>query len=356
MADFEVVTEIIDVQFPAPAVVDIVMVEGPRGQEGPPGPPGTTEWGGITDKPAVIAAGATQADARTAIGAGTSSLTLGSTNSTAKPGDYTPIYAEVVAALGFTPSPVGHSHTESDITGLATTLAGKSNVGHSHAESDITGLVSSLAGKAASTHSHTESDITGLTSDLAGKEPTITAGTTAQYWRGDKSWQTPDKTAVGLGNVDNTSDANKPVSSATTTALALKANLAGTTTFTGTVSATNPRWTSPLIANGLFDADGNPLIVINKATGGVNYFTLGNAAAGAALTFAATGSDTDIGVNISSKGSAAVQINSRNAVTRVSVPASASAAGVADTVAWDSSYFYTCIATNTWVRTALATW
>ena len=39
---------------------------------------------------------------------------------------------------------------------------------------------------------------------------------------------------VGLGNVDNTSDANKPVSTATQTALDLKANLAGPT-FTGTV-------------------------------------------------------------------------------------------------------------------------
>ena len=35
-------------------------------------------------------------------------------------------------------------------------------------------------------------------------EPVITAGTTAQYWRGDKSWQTLDKTAVGLGSVENT--------------------------------------------------------------------------------------------------------------------------------------------------------
>lgn len=34
-------------------------------------------------------------------------------------------------------------------------------------------------------------------------EPTITAGTTAQYWRGDKSWQTLDKTAIGLNNVTN---------------------------------------------------------------------------------------------------------------------------------------------------------
>jgi hypothetical protein len=41
-----------------------------------------------------------------------------------------------------------------------------------------------------------------------------------------------DKTMVGLTNVDNTSDANKPVSTATQTALNLKANLASPT-FTG---------------------------------------------------------------------------------------------------------------------------
>jgi hypothetical protein len=43
------------------------------------------------------------------------------------------------------------------------------------------------------------------------------------------------KTNIGLSNVDNTSDASKPVSSATSTALNLKANLASPT-FTGTVS------------------------------------------------------------------------------------------------------------------------
>ena len=41
---------------------------------------------------------------------------------------------------------------------------------------------------------------------------------------------------VWLGNVDNTSDINKPVSTATQTALNLKANLAWPT-FTGTVYA-----------------------------------------------------------------------------------------------------------------------
>lgn len=41
---------------------------------------------------------------------------------------------------------------------------------------------------------------------------------------------------VGLGNVDDTSDANKPVSTAQQTALDLKANLASPT-FTGTPAA-----------------------------------------------------------------------------------------------------------------------
>jgi len=54
------------------------------------------------------------------------------------------------------------------------------------------------------------------------KEGTITAGTTSQYWRGDKTFQTLDKSAVGLSNVDNTSDLSKPISTATQTALNLK--------------------------------------------------------------------------------------------------------------------------------------
>jgi len=81
---------------------------------------------------------------------------------------------------------------------------------------------------------------------LAGKENTITAGTTAQYWRGDKSFQTLDKTAVGLANVDNTSDTNKPVSSATQTALnakadssALSAHTSATTSVHGIANTAN---------------------------------------------------------------------------------------------------------------------
>ncbi len=80
---------------------------------------------------------------------------------------------------------------------------------------------------------------TAQTSALATKEPTIAAGTTSQFWRGDKSFVTLDKAAVGLANVDNTSDANKPVSTAQSTALGLKASLVSPV-FTGTPVSTTP--------------------------------------------------------------------------------------------------------------------
>lgn len=73
---------------------------------------------------------------------------------------------------------------------------------------------------------------TDLNTALSGKEASIVIGTTAQYWRGDKTWQTLNKAAVGLANVDNTADVSKPVSTAQQTALNAKENTitAGLTT------------------------------------------------------------------------------------------------------------------------------
>jgi hypothetical protein len=55
------------------------------------------------------------------------------------------------------------------------------------------------------------------------------AGSAASYSRGDHAHgtpATPTKTTVGLGNVDNTSDANKPISTAVQTALTAEVNRA----------------------------------------------------------------------------------------------------------------------------------
>lgn len=261
---------------------------------------------------------ASAAAARTAIGAGTSDLVIGSTGSTAKAGNWVPSFAEVTGTLGTAQLPplaindvftaadqaamlaltaqrgdmairtdIGETYvlsTESPSTladwkmitspGNVTSVAGrqgavvltKTDVGLANVDntSDAnkpvsTATTTALAAKAPTASPTFTGTVTGVTkthvglsavdntsdaskpvstaqaSAIAAKENAITAGTTAQYWRGDKTWQTNDKASVGLSNVDNTSDASKPVSTAQQTALNLKANLASPT-FTGTVS------------------------------------------------------------------------------------------------------------------------
>lgn len=111
----------------------------------------------------------------------------------------------------------------STVTGLTKTTVGLGNVDNT---SDATKNVLSATQltTAITINGVSFNGTANITVADSTKEPIITAGTTAQYWRGDKSWQTLNATAVGLGNVDNTSDANKPISTATQTALDLKAN------------------------------------------------------------------------------------------------------------------------------------
>jgi hypothetical protein len=73
------------------------------------------------------------------------------------------------------------------------------------------------------------------------------------------------KSDVGLANVDNTTDANKPVSTATQTALDLKAPLASPT-FTGTVTLPTGTVTSAMILDGtIVDADINASAAIAQS-------------------------------------------------------------------------------------------
>jgi hypothetical protein len=82
--------------------------------------------------------------------------------------------------------------------------------------SNIIGLQEALNNKSDITHFHSISNVTGLQAALDTKAPI--AGPT---FTGTVSGIT--KGMVGLGNVDNTSDANKPISTAVQTALAGKA-------------------------------------------------------------------------------------------------------------------------------------
>jgi len=76
----------------------------------------------------------------------------------------------------------------------------------------------------------------GYISSITGGNVTTALGYTPLATNGNGSSLTGlTKTQVGLSNVDNTSDASKPISTAEQTALNLKANLASPT-FTGSVS------------------------------------------------------------------------------------------------------------------------
>jgi hypothetical protein len=123
------------------------------------------------------------------------------------------------------------------VPGLST-KATDSTVVHNTGAETIGGIKTFSSAPVVPASSFPESAVTNLTADLAAKEPLVTAGTTSQYYRGDKSFQTLDKTAVGLANVDNTSDVSKPVSTATTTALNLKIDKATATTKGDILAAT----------------------------------------------------------------------------------------------------------------------
>ncbi len=86
-----------------------------------------------------------------------------------------------------------------------------------------TATQAALNGKANTTHTHAVADVTGLQSTL---------GTLTSHTGNTSNPHGVTKVQVGLGNVDNTSDANKPISSATQAALNTKegAIASGTTT------------------------------------------------------------------------------------------------------------------------------
>jgi hypothetical protein len=59
----------------------------------------------------------------------------------------------------------------------------------------------------------------------------------------------------------------------------------------------------------------------------------------------------------SASGGALLQVfGDRIRISTAKTPASATATGTTGEIAWDANYIYVCTATNTWTRTAIATW
>ncbi|MCK9393317.1 hypothetical protein M0Q03_00745, partial [bacterium] len=135
--------------------------------------------------------------------------------------------------------------TITDFTGTGLSVAGgtlKVNTGNlstSNGAITITGGSGSVVGSGATIDiANSDGTHTGLLtssdwSTFNNKQNQITAGTASQYYRGDKTWQTLDKSAVSLSNVENTALSTWTGSSNLTTL--------GTIT-SGTWQGTNINW------------------------------------------------------------------------------------------------------------------
>ena len=83
----------------------------------------------------------------------------------------------------------------------------------------------------------------------------------------------------------------------------------GFSQITGTETLTNKTLESPKIGTGLFDSNGNESILFTATGSAVNEITVTNAAASGDPAISATGSDTNIDLNLVAKGTGVVQSN-----------------------------------------------
>ena len=246
-------------------------------------------------------------------------------------------------------TPTAHTHAISDVTNLQTTLDGKASSSHTHAISDVTNLQTTLDGKASSSHTHSAADITSGTFDVnripnldAAKitSGTISADRLPSYvddvleyanqagfpvtgetgkiyialdtnktyrWSGSAYVQitsgavdsvagktgvvTLDKSDVGLGNVDNTADANKNVLTATKWAAARTLSFTGDATGSGSVDGSQNVATALTLANSGATAGTYRSVTVDvkgRVTAGTNPTTL----SGYGITDAASSTHT----------------------------------------------------------------
>jgi|TARA_R100001079_G_scaffold75960_1_gene40839 hypothetical protein len=82
---------------------------------------------------------------------------------------------------------------------------------------------------------------------------------------------------------------------------------AGDVSLTGTQTLTNKTLTSPKIGTSILDTNGNELALLTATSSAVNEVTLANAATGNNPSFAATGGDTNIGIDLKTKGSGVIK-------------------------------------------------
>lgn len=244
---------------------------------------GTPDWSTITNKPAVIAAGADQAAARTAIGLVNVDNTSDATKNSA------------AATL------------------TNKTLSGTNNTFSNIPEAAVTNLTTDLAAKA------TDANVV----HLAGSEAIVGTKTFSATTYTKNVWVTP---AGGAGNtaqftLDNSNGQVWLNSNNGGGTFAIYDDTAHRTPFAIQPGSIDQALVVSSYGVGakmgiMYDTSGNTILDFNDAvSGAVNYLTIANATAGNTPSFTADGSDANISFNLVPKGAGTVQANGVPIVT-----------------------------------------
>jgi hypothetical protein len=126
----------------------------------------------------------------------------------------------------------------------------------------------------------------------------------------------------------------------------------------------------------LKDVNGNNWLGVNPQAAAVNYLQIGNRAAAAPPRIQSVGTDPNINLELTPKGTGTLRVNNVQvslvghthtaadvvgALSWATVPLTATSAGTAGQIAYGSSFLYVCVASGaeglaSWKRTALSAW
>jgi len=170
----------------------------------------SSDWSTFNGKQATITGGAT---------------TITSSNLTASRALVSDVSGKVAVSSGVTSAEFEYlATTTSDvqtqlngkqaaITGGATTIASSDLTASRALVSDVSGKVAVSSGVTSAELEYLATTTSDVQTQLNGKEGTLSAGTSSQYYRGDKSWQTLNQAAVsGLTTASTPTFANLTIS------------------------------------------------------------------------------------------------------------------------------------------------
>lgn len=246
------------------------------------------------------------------------------------------------------------------IAGLAT---------ETYVDNGLATKVDKEAGKGLSTNDYTTTEknkLAGIESGAQVNTVTSVAGKTGAV--------TLDKTDVGLSNVSNLAPADMPVSTATQSALDGKVT---STTTSNRVYGTNGAGVNVTIGYNTTTSAWS--LVQRDAAGVVRFATPTFSDQGATKGYVDNlspiyGTGFPNGVVAATPGRIYIDTNITNGIAiwykktgtgntgyvplslSSTPPATATSTGISGQTAYDSDYYYICVATNTWKRTPLSSW